>query len=324
MRLPLAWPHTCQSILRSAYMSRFLETLREVSRSQVVPAEIPRNDKAEEKVNRGLASFPLVDLPPITDPLAPEESAPAELRANAPVSAVVEPEPEEKVEAKPVQLNLDRRTPLMPHTMDSSIVEQYRKLRTKIQQQHAAKPIRSLLVASPGPGEGKTVTVMNLGLSFAMLEDFKVLVIDGDLRKSTVAKWLGTQKLPGLSNLIDGSAKPEEVIFKSEHFPLYVMVAGTSDRPAAELLTSARLPEMIRRLSEHFDLVIVDSPPVNLIADAQMLADSCDAVLLVARAFSTTTKAFQKTLNELQHRRIVGTILNAGMRARGYKHYYGY
>lgn len=304
-------------------MSRFLDTLREVSRSQVVPAEIPPNGQAEGAPTDRLDRFPLVDLPDVTEPMMHEATARVELRRDELPPINTAPQ-QDGVTVKPVEMHVDRKTPLMPHTMDSSIVEQYRKLRTKIQQQHAVKPIRSLLIASPGPGEGKTVTVMNLGLSFAMLPDFKVLVIDGDLRKSTVAKWLGTQQLPGLSNLIEGSCQPEDVIFKSENFPLYVMVAGTSERPSAELLTSPRLPELIRRMSQHFDLVLVDSPPVNLITDAQMLASSCDAILLVARAFSTGTKAFQKTLTELQHCRIVGTILNAGMRARDYTKYYGY
>jgi protein-tyrosine kinase len=224
----------------------------------------------------------------------------------------------------PMQVHLDRRTPLMPHTVDASVVEQYRKLRTKIQQQHAIKPIRSLLVASPGPGEGKTLTVMNLGLSFAMLQNFKVLIIDGDLRRSTVGKWLGTKKQRGLSDLIEGTARLVEVIYKAEDFPLYVMVGGNSSRPPAELLNSPRLHDLMEEMYQYFDLVLVDSPPVNLITDAQMLAGTCDAVLLVARAFTTTHKAFQKTLTELQHCRLVGTILNGGMRTRDYKQYYGY
>ena len=77
-------------------------------------------------------------------------------------------------------------------------------------------------------------------------------------------------------------------------------------------------------MTQQFDLVLVDSPPVNLLSDAQMLANSCDAILLVARAFSTTSKAFQKTLQELASFRVVGTVLNGGMRARNYQHYYGY
>src|SRR5206468_661420 len=91
---------------------------------------------------------------------------------------------------KSIKLSIDRKVPIIPHTLDNSIVEQYRRLRTKIQQQHATQPIRSLLIASPGPGDGKTLTAINLALSFAMLSDTRVLIIDGDLRKGTVGKWL--------------------------------------------------------------------------------------------------------------------------------------
>ena len=202
-------------------MSRFFETLLEVSRSQIVPASIPEKKEHAEQAAAGAGNFPLVDLPDIPNAAMPGATPPVELRREF-VPPLPPTRTADGVAVTTVQLNVDQRTPLMPHTLDQSIVEQYRKLRTKIQQQHATQPIRSLLIASPGAGEGKTVTVINLALSFAMLPDFKVLVIDGDLRKGTVGKWLGTHTLPGLSNLIEGSAKPENVIFKSQDFPLYV------------------------------------------------------------------------------------------------------
>jgi protein-tyrosine kinase len=303
-------------------MSRFLETLKEVSRSQEISPSVPGNGESEEKKPGGTVNLPVVDLPEVAGPAISVEKPAAEPRRDE-LPPLVAPR-QNPFGNKNVHLRPDRKIPLMPNTVDHTIVEQYRKLRTKIQQQHATKPIRSLLIASPGPNEGKTITVMNLALSFAMLPDFKVLLIDGDLRKGTVAKWLGTESLPGLSNLIDGSAQAEDVVFQSEEFPLCFTVAGTSDRPSAELLTSPLLPAFIRRMTQQFDLVLVDSPPVNLLSDAQMLANSCDAILLVARAFSTTSKAFQKTLQELASFRVVGTVLNGGMRARNYQHYYGY
>jgi capsular exopolysaccharide synthesis family protein len=200
-------------------------------------------------------------------------------------------------------------------------LEQYRRLRTKLQQQHEIQPIRSLLVASPGPGEGKTVTIMNMALSFGMLPSFRVLVIDGDLRKGTVGKWLGVGDIPGLSNVVDGSATLEDVVFTSKDIPLHFMTSGTSKRPSGELLTSPVLRESIRSLTEYFDLILVDSPPVNLLADAQMLAGSCDAVLLVARAFTTGSKAFEKALEDLQSYRLVGTVLNGGLPTQPYSYY---
>ena len=95
--------------------------------------------------------------------------------------------------------------------------------------------------------------------------------------------------------------------------------------PAAELLHSTdRLRELFRHMTKEYDLVVVDSSPVTLITDAQLLAENCDAVLLVARAFSTTRKSLEQTARELSAFRIVGTVLNGGTRAQLYRRYNGY
>ena len=221
-------------------------------------------------------------------------------------------------------VKLDQTARLIPHAVDSAVVEHYRRLRTKIMQQHASKPFRSLLVTSPNPGEGKSVTVLNLGLSFALLPSFRVVVVDGDLRKGSLGKWLGVERRPGLSNLIDGSAKLEDVVLKSDESSMCFVVSGTSEAAPAELLNSGALSGHFQRLGEYFDMIVVDSPPVNLITDTQLLAASCDAVLLVARAFSTPRKTFEKTVQELAPFRVIGTILNGGTKARHHGYHYGY
>jgi protein-tyrosine kinase len=212
---------------------------------------------------------------------------------------------------------LDRRARLIPHAMDPVVAEYYRRLRAKIIQQQEKSPFRSLVVTSANPQEGKTVTVLNLGLSFSMLPSYKVLVVDGDMRKGSLGLWLGVEHdRPGLSNLIDGSAQLEDVILKSDEFPMHFMVRGNSRVPD---LLSSQLNLPFQRIAEQFDLVLVDTPPVNLIADVQQLAASCDAVLLVARAFATTRKALEKAVQELLPFRVIGTVLNAGT-----KEYYKY
>jgi capsular exopolysaccharide synthesis family protein len=313
-------------------MSRFVETLKEASRLRQLQSELSPDNKTG-----GQGTTELNAVPSSTVNAPPKPPQPLEVLAQqAPVPFVTPSQPQSGVagipgiaevngfSGKSIKISVDRKVPIIPHTLDNSIVEQYRRLRTKIQQQHATKPIRSVLIASPGPGDGKTVTAINLALSFAMLSNTRVLVIDGDLRKGTVGKWLGLTNQAGFSNVIEGSARLEDVIIKSEELSLHFMLSGTSNRSSAELLNSPVLPETMRQLTEHFDLVVVDSPPVNLIADAQMLAGSCDGVLLVARAFRTTSKAFQKMLDDLLPFRIIGTILNGGMQARGYRGYYKY
>ena len=181
------------------------------------------------------------------------------------------------------------------------------------------------MVASPNPQEGKTVTTLNLALSFAMLPSCRVLVVDGDLRQGSLGKWLAGDGRPGLSNLIDGTAWISDIVLKSDHFPRRFVLRGNSKAPAGELLNAPRLNGYFRQLAEQFDLVLVDSPPLNLVTDAQLLADCCDGVLLVARAFSTTRKALEKAVQDLQPFRILGAVLNGGSSVspyRRYNHYY--
>ena len=167
--------------------------------------------------------------------------------------------------ATSVQTNVDPKTHLIPHAVNVVIAEHYRRLRTKILQAQAEKPFKSLVVTSANPQEGKTVTVLNLGLSFAMLPSCRVLVVDGDLRKGTLGQWLGVDDShQGLSNLIDGSAQLEDVLLKSNEVPMHFIVRGNSQ---VHDLHHSQLDRHFRKMTEQYDLVLVDTPPVNLIAD---------------------------------------------------------
>jgi capsular exopolysaccharide synthesis family protein len=219
---------------------------------------------------------------------------------------------------------LDQAAPLIPHAIDGAVIEYYRRLRAKIIQEQERQPFRSLVVTSPAPQDGKSLTVLNLALSFGMLPGYRVLLVDGDLRKGTVGKWMGVGDHPGLNNLIEGSAELEDVVLKCDEIPFCFMVRGSAKTPPAELLHSSRLIPQLRKMTEHFSLVLIDTPPVNLVADAQQLAAGCDAVLLVARAFATTRKALQKAVQDLSTFRVIGTVLNRGMRADLYSHYKDY
>jgi capsular exopolysaccharide synthesis family protein len=212
---------------------------------------------------------------------------------------------------------LDEKARLIPHTVDPSVVEHYRRLRTKILQQQSNEHFRILMVTSPGPQEGKTVTVVNLGISFALLPSFKVLMVDGDLRRGSLGSWLGIEEdTPGLSNLVDGSATLEDVVLRCDDTPFAFVVRGNSKASPAELLNSPQLPGHFRAMAKHFDLVLVDSPPVNLLTDTQLLATGCDAILLIARAFATTNKALKNAIQDLAPFNVIGTVLNGGPKSR--------
>jgi len=218
----------------------------------------------------------------------------------------------------PTKVATDKKSRLLPNAIDPVVAEYYRRLRTKLIQQKAEKGFRRLIVTSASPQEGKTVTVLNLGLSFGMLPSFKVLVVDGDMRKGTLGQWLGVDDgQPGLSNLIDGSAQLEDVVLNADELSMHFITRGNSQVPD---LHTSQLQSHFQRMVEHFDLVLVDSPPVNLVADVQLLAASCDAVLLVARAFSTTRKAYERAVEDLLPFRLIGAVLNAGA-SEGYAYH---
>lgn len=219
---------------------------------------------------------------------------------------------------------VDRDARVLPNVENPVVVECYRRLRTKIMQQHATKEFRTLLVTSASPQEGKTVTVLNLALSFAMLPSFKVLLIDGDMRRGTLGKWLGAGDRPGLSNLLERSTTIDEVMFQCDGVPINFIGKGTSTKPPAELLHSPDLSSYFHKVAGQFDLVLVDSPPITLLTDTQLLAANCDAILLVTRAFATSRNVLERAAQDILPFRVIGTVLNGGRRARAYRGYNGY
>jgi capsular exopolysaccharide synthesis family protein len=313
-------------------MSRFFDALKEASRSRSKPNDIddvgnwetlvpdaPQLLDANELLKEAMASAaaPAPAFAPAPEREEPPAALPEELLG--PVAR-----PAARPVAPKVQISFDPKARLITNTADTVVTEYYRRLRTKILQQQATKPFRILLVVSPSPQEGKTVTVLNLGLSFATLPSFKVLVVDGDLRRGNIGKLLGVENHVGLTNLLDGSATLEDAVLKCEDIPVHFMTRGNSQVPPAELLHSPQLGRQLRRVSEQFDLVLIDSAPVNLITDTQLLAGSSDAILLVARAFSTTRKSLELAVQDLSQFRIIGTVLNGGPRHQVYRRYKGY
>jgi non-specific protein-tyrosine kinase len=339
-------------------MSRFFDALREANRSGQIPSENqPTNPPPAEVQEPSLSGWtvpeadprtsagPLIQPNALAEPeIDPFEQNTAEARstkvqdsrgtgAGGSWEAVSEElfhsfgslaSPQTELAGTTAKVSLDRKARLIPNTLDQAVVEHYRRLRTKILQQQSTMPFRTVVVTSPNPQEGKSVTVMNLGLSLAMLPDYKVLIVDGDLRRGSLGRWLGVENQPGLSNLVDGSATIENTIFKFEDRSLHFMLGGTSEVSPAELLQSPQLSSVFRRLADSFDLVLIDSPPMNLMTDAQLLAGACDAVLLIARAYSTNRKGFDKAIQELRPFRLIGTVLNGGARATLRSRYKGY
>ena len=204
--------------------------------------------------------------------------------------------------------------------------EQYRTLRTHLFHAAEKKKTQVVTVTSTLAGEGKTSTVINLGLAIAQSEK-RVLVIDGDLRRPNVATYLGTRAKAGLGEALSGEGDPLDLLFTIEGHELYLLAVSRESANPTELLSSERLAEMIAGLRQYFDFILIDSPPVLPFADARLLANHADAVVLVVRAGMAQYETVEKAIEALPAGKILGVVLNDAeltKEAGYYDYYYNY
>jgi len=207
----------------------------------------------------------------------------------------------------------------------SPVSEAFRSLRTNLEFAGVEKPITTILVSSPGPGEGKTTVAVNLAAIFSQARK-RVILVDADLRRPRVHQMLGMSNREGLSNLFLGSAGMAyigRVGRIREGLPrLLVVPSGTLPPNPAELLGSSRMGQILDEMSRYVDTVIIDTPP-SIVADAQILAAKVDAVLLVIQPGKTSAETARASLDTFQRAgaRVVGVVMNRIPRNRGY--YYG-
>jgi capsular exopolysaccharide synthesis family protein len=194
----------------------------------------------------------------------------------------------------------------------SSVAEAFRMLRTSLQFATMDKPAKTLMITSPGPAEGKTCVMVNLAVILAQTGKM-VIAVDTDLRHSTVHEIFDLSKDLGFSNLL--LAQHPDVagyLLANKVEGLKVLAAGPSPPSAADLLGSSRVPFLIEKLKKEADIILFDSPPVLAVADAAILAQKVDGVILVVDASHTRPEALVETASILSkgNARILGVVLN--------------
>jgi capsular exopolysaccharide synthesis family protein len=209
----------------------------------------------------------------------------------------------------------------------SEAAEAYRSLRTSILLSSYGGPPKVILVTSALPQEGKTTISANSALVLAQ-RGGRVLLIDADLRRPGIDKVFGFRSRGGLSTLISGGDKSEDVIVPFPDVPnLWILPAGPIPPQPAELLGSSVMRDHLARWRNEFDHVIIDTPPCLSVTDAVVLSPEVDRVILVARAGKTTKLALRRACDLLLqvNARVMGIVLNAlNMRAgEGYYYYSG-
>jgi protein-tyrosine kinase len=206
--------------------------------------------------------------------------------------------------------------------LSANAAEQFRTLRSRLYQLRGSQQLRTLLIASSIPAEGKTFVTNNLAQAIVRQPDRRCLIIDADLRCSRLHVPLGAPPSPGLTEYLLGEADEAAVIQHGQEGNLCFLPGGKEVANPSELLLNGRLKTLLERVTPIFDWVIMDSPPLLPVADASLLADHVDGVILVVRAASTPTVAAERACQELNGRNVVGVVLNAVDQSHAYGSYY--
>jgi len=214
---------------------------------------------------------------------------------------------------------------LISDSPKSHAAENYRMLWTNIQFGRRQDKFKNVMVTSGGMGEGKTTTVVNLGIAAAQMES-KVLLVDSDLRRPKIHKLLKFPNRVGLSDVLLKDVDPREVVIESQVPGLWVMPSGKMPSNVIGLLSSQKMKNVITTLGQHFDVVFYDSPPVMGVSDASVMAGLVDRVLLVVdfRKFPRRLAMRAKKSLENVGGQLLGTVINNLNIQKEDYYYYGY
>src|SRR5215472_4845397 len=213
---------------------------------------------------------------------------------------------------------------LAPLGRGSAVAEAYRVLRTSVLLSTAGNPPKTILITSAQPGEGKTTTAINTATSLAQL-GASVLLIDCDLRKPSVYRALHLDRCEGLSTYLSRSVDVESLIHPLPVANLSVLQAGPVPPNAAELISSARMKELLSTLGEKYDHIVIDSPPLINVTDPVILSTMVDGVVLVVQGGRSTREVVRRARMELStaNAKVFGVVLNnVNLKREGYNDYY--
>src|SRR6266403_5489781 len=201
--------------------------------------------------------------------------------------------------------------------------ESYRTLRTRLLRMQASQGIRSIVFSSALPGEGKTLTTLNLALCCSQIPNVRVLAVDADFRARGLTQLLGSPTGPGLSELLAGKATHDEAVLATNLPNLCVLPAGAITESPAELFATARWKEFIGWASETFKIVLVDAPPAFPLADFELISAACDGVVFVIRGGSTNRELITRAAAQVDPRKRLGSVFNMSQDTHG-SDYRGY
>lgn len=278
-------------------MSKFFEAVTKMDpqlSDPSLPAVLPQPKVASSTAVARTTEVSIVDSVDVTTPAVPNSSGIRELYELGPI--------------RESSIKLTAGSPILPFDgADERAAERYRVIRTKLRQDHK----RVLCISSSGMGDGKSVTAANIAGVLALKQENRVLLVDGDFRRSTLAHMLGLSQFPGLSEVLAGEVNWREAMTRLIEAPnLYFMPAGEQSSNPAELLDSTRWKTISDTFRDHFNFVVIDSPPMRTVADYDLIQSVCDGVIVVARQDHSNRTRLLKAIETVPADKMIGLVMN--------------
>lgn len=287
---------------------------------QVDPARVPRVDVQPEIISgvRDLNQF--FDHPKkLLDPAGKAASS-----SPGPLESIDESIQLDQIAVEEVQVQAGSRL-IMHSDPRSPAAERFRFLRLCLRELWQLGKLRIVQITSPLPQEGKSTIALNLATALAEGGKRKVLLIEADLHRPTLSEQLGLKRGRGLAECLEEGSQPGPALRRLEPLRWFLLPAGEPRSNPTELLQTEAFSGLLKKLSGHFDWILIDSPPVLPLTDALSIARQANATLLVAREGHSPREAIERAIAILGRQRVLGVILNAVEKLdRLYSGYYPY
>jgi capsular exopolysaccharide synthesis family protein len=259
-------------------------------------------------------SFGLLAMPPVAT--EPEDPAAAEL-------SLTDERLDPFSQFQSLQVSLAPQSRLLCLTDSGSpAAEAFRLLGVRLRHLRRHRSLKKVLITSTIPQEGKSMVAANLACTLALRTQQRTLLVEGDLRRPSLSQKFGLGRNPGLSECLQGERSLTTSIYHLEGPNLWILPAGSAPSNAQELLQSGRLSALMDQLTEWFDWIIIDSPPVLPLADTSVWMRLADGILLITRQGTTEKRQLQRGLEALEPKKLIGALVNGSKNAADSNYYY--
>ncbi|MFZ0868420.1 MAG: CpsD/CapB family tyrosine-protein kinase [Candidatus Sulfotelmatobacter sp.] len=223
-----------------------------------------------------------------------------------------------------LQVSIPQDTRLVVVGKEESLgAEKFRFLGVRLRQLRQSRPLKKILITSTIPQEGKSTVAANLSCTLARRKQQKTLLLEGDLRRPTLAARFGLGRIPGLCEWLSGQTEGIN-LYRLESLGLWVLPAGAAPQNPLELMQSGKMAPLMNQLEAWFDWIVIDSPPVLPLADASMWSRLADGILLVTRKGTTEKRQLQRGLEAIEKSKLLGALVNSSSNAAHTDYYQRY